>query len=133
MLSLGEQGNGPTRVGVFRSGSFGGVRIILDECVPWPLAKHLTGHSCTSPQRNGWGGYENGDLLRMAEKEHDLFVTSDQNLRYQQNLADRKIAILELSTNDWITIKRHLNEVIARINAMQPSEFARHDVGPVLE
>lgn len=109
------------------------MRIVLDECVPWPLAKHLAGHTCTSPQRSGWGGFENGDLLRIAEADHDLFVTSDQNLRYQQNLADRKIAILELSTNDWATIRRHLDSVIARIDAMQPGEFARYDLGPLVE
>ncbi len=109
------------------------MRIVLDECVPWPLAKHLTGHTCTSPQRSGWGGFENGDLLRLAEEKHDLFVTSDQNLRYQQNLANRKIAILELSTNDWATIRENLAAVVARINAMRPAEFARHDVGPLAE
>ena len=96
------------------------MRIVLDECVPWPLAKHLDSHVCTSPQRSSWGGFENGDLLRLAEEEHDLFVTSDQNLRYQQNLADRKIAILELSTNDWATIRKNLAAVVARINDMQP-------------
>lgn len=109
------------------------MRIVRDECVPWPLAKHLTSHTCTSPQRSGWGGYENGDLLKLAEQEFDLFVTSDQNLRYQQNLSDRKIAILELSTNDWATIRRHLESVVARIDAMQPGEFARHHVGPLVE
>jgi hypothetical protein len=109
------------------------VKIVLDECVTWPLAKHLAGHLCTSPQRKGWGGYENGDLLKLAEQEFDLFVTSDQNLRYQQNLSDRKIAILELSTNDWATIRRHLVSVVARIDAMQPGEFARYDVGPLVE
>lgn len=57
------------------------MRIILDECIPWPLAKHLADHTCTSPQRCGWGGFENGDLLRWAEEENDLFITSDQNLR----------------------------------------------------
>ena len=107
------------------------MRIVLDECVPWPLAKHLGAHTCTSPQRSGWGGFENGDLLRVAEDEYDLFVTSDQNLRYQQNLAHRKIAILELSTNDWATIKLHIDEVVARIESMQPGEFARHEVGPL--
>ena len=109
------------------------MRIVLDECVPWPLAKHLVGHTCTSPQRNGWGGFENGDLLRLAGEEHDLFVTSDQNLRYQQNLADRKIAILELSTNDWATIRKNLDAVVAHINAIQPAEFVQLDVGPVGE
>jgi hypothetical protein len=109
------------------------VRIVLDDCVPWPLARHLTGHTCTSPQRSGWGGFENGDLLRLAEREYDLFVTSDQNLRYQQNLADRKIAILELSTNDWATIRMNLDVVVARIKAMRLAEFAQLDVGPLTE
>jgi hypothetical protein len=106
------------------------VKIVLDECVPWPLARHLAGHTCTSPQRCGWGGSENGDLLRLVEAEHDLFVTSDQNLRYQQNLADRKVAILELSTNDWVTIQRDMNAIVSRIKSMRPGEFVRHNVGP---
>jgi hypothetical protein len=79
------------------------------------------------------GGFENGDLLRLAEGEYDLFVTSDQNLRYQQNLADRKIAILELSTNDWATIRMNLDVVVARIKAMRLAEFAQLDVGPLAE
>ena len=104
------------------------MKIVLDECVPWPLAKHLKKHLCTSPQRSGWGGFENGDLLRVAEAEYDLFVTSDQNLRYQQNLAGRKIAILELSTNDWNTIQAHVANVVSRIESMKPGEFAQHRV-----
>jgi len=77
------------------------VRILLDECVPWPLSKLLPDHQCLNPQKCGWGGVKNGDLLLLAEAEFDLFITSDQNLRYQQNLKGRKIAIIELSTNDW--------------------------------
>ena len=60
-------------------------------------------------------------------------MTSDQNLRYQQNSANRKIAILELSTNDWATIRKNLAVVVARINAMRPAEFARLDVGPLAD
>ncbi len=81
----------------------------------------------------GGEGFENGDLLRLAEGAYDLFVTSDQNLRYQQNLADRKIAILELSTNDWATIRNNLAVVVARIDAMRPAESAQLDVGPLAE
>ena len=47
----------------------------------------------------GWTGIKNGDLVRLAEEQFDVFVTSDQNLRYQQNLEGRRIAIAELSTN----------------------------------
>src|SRR5229473_5209672 len=76
------------------------MRILLDECVPWPMHRLITNHSCTSVQAQGWSGTRNGDLLQRAEAEFDLFITSDQNIRYQQNLTGRRIAILELSTND---------------------------------
>ena len=76
------------------------MRILLDECVPSPMRHLLSNHSCTTVQARGWSGIKNGDLLQRAEGEFDLFITSDQNIRYQQNLAGRGIAILELSTND---------------------------------
>ena len=74
------------------------MRILLDECVPWPMHKLLLADDCVTVQKRGWGGIKNGDLLRLAEGEFDLFITSDQNIRYQQNLAGRRIPILELST-----------------------------------
>ena len=76
------------------------MRILLDECVPWPLHRLLSGHECTTAQRRGWGGFKNGALISLAEGEFDLFITADQNLRYQQNLAGRRLPILQLSTND---------------------------------
>src|ERR1044071_10182563 len=76
------------------------MKILLDECVPWPMHRLLSGHACSTVQDLGWGGIKNGDLLQRAEGEFDLFITSDQNLRYQQNLTGRGIAVLELSTND---------------------------------
>jgi hypothetical protein len=63
------------------------------------MHKLLSSHSCSTVQNKGWGGIKNGDLLQRAEDEFDLFITSDQNIRYQQNLAVPRIAILELSTN----------------------------------
>lgn len=50
------------------------MRILLDECVPWPMHKILHGHSCSSVQAQGWGGITNGDLLQHAEGEFDLFA-----------------------------------------------------------
>ncbi len=75
------------------------MKILLDECVPWPMHRLLVDHECRMAQQQGWGGIKNGRLLQLAEGEFDLFITSDQNVRYQQNLANRRIAILELSTN----------------------------------
>ena len=88
------------------------------------------GHIWTSPQRCGWGGFENGDLLLLAEEEHDLFITSDQNLRYQQNLTGRKIAILERSTNDRNTLREQIPDIIASVGSMKSGEFVRLQVGP---
>jgi hypothetical protein len=64
------------------------MRVLLDECVPWPMHRLLSGHTCSSVQDKGWGGIKNGDLLQRAEGQFDLFITSDQNLRYQQNLTN---------------------------------------------
>lgn len=101
------------------------MRILLDECVPWPMHTLLAGHDCTTVQKRGWGGIKNGELLRRAEGEFDLFITSDQNIRYQQNLAGRRIAILELSTNDLRRIRSGAAAIQAAVAAIKPGEF-RH-------
>jgi hypothetical protein len=72
----------------------------------------------------GYGGYENGELLTIAEEEYDLFITSDKNLRYQQNLTGRKLAILILSTNDRDEILNNGECILATVNRMKQSEFA---------
>ena len=76
------------------------MNILLDECVPWPMHRLLTSHSCSSVQTQRWSGIRNSDLLKKAAGRFDLLITADQNIRYQQNLASHGIAILELSTND---------------------------------
>jgi hypothetical protein len=104
------------------------MRILLDECVPWPMHKLLVGHECTTAQKRGWGGIKNGDLLRLAEGEFDLFITSDQNLRYQQNLAGSRIAVLELSTNKLRRIRAAASEIQSAVAAIQPGGFRRLEI-----
>ena len=101
------------------------MRILLDECVPWPMHKLLAEHECTSTQWMGWAGIKNGDLIRLAEKEFDIFITSDQNLRYQQNLTGRSLAIVELFTNDLRRILAASIDILATIANTRPGEF-RH-------
>jgi hypothetical protein len=64
----------------------------------------------------------------LAEPEFDLFLTSDRNLQYQQNLKGRKIAILLLSTNHWPTLKRHAGLVQAALGKISSGEFARLEI-----
>ena len=73
--------------------------------------------------RQGLGGIKNGDLLQLAEGAFDLFITSDQNLRYQQNLTGRRIAILELSTNDIERIRAASSLIKTAVDNIQPDEF----------
>lgn len=104
------------------------MKILLDECVPWPMHKFLVGHECFTAQQRGWGGIKNGDLLRLAEKEFHLFITSDQNIRYQPNLANRQIGILELSTNDYRRILAAAELIQAAVTGIQPNEFRQLEI-----
>lgn len=63
------------------------------------LKRHMTGHECRTVQEMGWSGKRNGDLLELADSEFDVFVTVDQGIRYQQHLANRRIAVLILSAS----------------------------------
>lgn len=101
------------------------MRILLDECVPWPLHKILSEHELTTAQKRGWGGIKNGDLLRLAEAEFSLFITTDQNLRYQQNLSNRKIAILVLSTNNLRRLLAASELLKTTIQAIQSGQFVQ--------
>jgi hypothetical protein len=104
------------------------MKILLDECVPWPMHRVLTGHECRTAQQQGWGGIKNGRLLQLAEGEFDLFITSDQNIRYQQNLAGRRIAILELSTNKLRRIEAAAWLIQSTIAGLKPGEFRQLEI-----
>ena len=71
----------------------------------------------------GWARLSNGDLLAAAEKYFDAFITTDQNLRYQQNLAGRRLAILVLPTTSWPEIQKHTRKVSDAVNALKPGDF----------
>jgi hypothetical protein len=71
------------------------MRILLDEDLPRSLGKLLTGHEPETVPRCGWSGVKNGKLLALAATRFDVFLTMDQNIEFQQNLATLPIAILE--------------------------------------
>jgi hypothetical protein len=85
----------------------------------------LSGHECMSVQKQGWKGTKNGALLALAAKEFDLFITSDQNIQYQQNLLASTMAVLELSTNDLHRIRAAAAMIQSEISAMKPGAYRR--------
>lgn len=99
------------------------MKILLDECVPWPIHRSLADHECVTAQQRGWGGIKNGELLRLAETEFDIFITTDQNLRYQQNLTGRRIAILQLSTNKLRPLLAAALLIRSAVESIRPGEF----------
>ena len=104
------------------------MRILLDECVPWPLQRVLSDHQCRTAQQMDWKRIRNGELLSLAEPHFDLFLTCDQNLRYQQNLMGRRIAILELSTNKLRRLQAATELIRENLASMQPAEFRRLEI-----
>lgn len=100
------------------------MRVFFDECVPRPLRKLLAAYEIKTAQEMGWGRMKNGELVRQAETGgFGVFVTSDQNLQYQQNLQDRKIAMLVLSTNYWPTLEKQHALVASALSVIQPGQF----------
>ena len=76
----------------------------------------------------GWKNILNGELLDLAEGEFDLFITADQGVRYQQNLAGRQIAILELSTNKLRLIEAAASQIREAVDSIGPTEFHRLEI-----
>jgi len=83
----------------------------------------LAPHECMTAQKHGWVGVSNGKLLALAENEFDLFVTADQNIKYQQNLSGRRISILQLSTNNLRRILAAEALIQSAVATIQPGEF----------
>ena len=98
------------------------MKILLNECTPHVLKKLLTGFEIKTVQDQGWSGVTNGALLRLAERQFDVFITSDQNLKYQQNLAVRQLAIIQLPTNQVPLIVKLAPKVQAMLESIQTGE-----------
>jgi hypothetical protein len=82
------------------------MRVLPDHSVPAPLRRYLIGHQVTEAVEQGWERLENGDLLTAAETAgFEVLVTSDKNIRYQQNLTGRTIAIVVLSQVQWPALR----------------------------
>lgn len=96
------------------------MNILLDENLPHALKRLLTDHEVQTVQEMGWAGLKNGLLLTRAESRFDLLLTADKNLRYQQNLQGRRLAIIVLPSNRLPvvqTLEGQLKATIAQVTS----------------
>jgi hypothetical protein len=77
------------------------MRILFDQGTPVPLKEYLSEHQVQTAYELGWSWLPNGELLAAAEGRFDVLVTTDRNLRFQQSLSGRKLAVLVLPTTSW--------------------------------
>jgi len=71
----------------------------------------------------GWAELSNGELLKAAEASFDAVITTDKNLRYQQNLAERRLAVLVLPTTSWPKIRQHISRIVTAVDTLGPRGF----------
>lgn len=103
--------------------------ILFDQSAPAPLRFHLTGHDVTEARDRGWDRLVNGDLLNKAEAAgFEVFITADKNLRYQQNLTRRKIAIVVIGNAQWRVLRRHVARVASAVDAATPGSYAEVEI-----
>ena len=100
------------------------MRVLFDQGTPAPLRHALIGHSVETAYELGWGALQNGALIAAAEAQgFDVLLTTDKNLKYQQNLAGRRLAVVVLSTTSWPRIRSGTPNVLEAVNAAQVGSY----------
>src|SRR5260370_31966297 len=105
------------------------MRIIFDQGKTVPIRSYLELHTVRTAAQQGWDKLTNGDLLTAAEEAgFDLLLTTDKNMRYQQNLAGRKIAVVVLGRQQWPQLRPHVQRVVEAVNVATPGSYMEIDL-----
>lgn len=100
------------------------MRILFDQGTPVPLRRSLHPHTVDTASEMGWVTLTNGELIAAAEQRgFDAIITTDQNLKYQQNLTQRKLSIIVLKTTSWPRIRNSISEIISGVNSLPSSGY----------
>jgi hypothetical protein len=104
--------------------------VLFDNGTPRTLARYLIDHhTVTEARARGWDELGNGELLTVAEAAgFEVLVTTDRNIRYQQNLTNRKIAVVVLGKGRWSVIKARVAQVVAAVNAASPGSYTEVEI-----
>lgn len=105
------------------------MKILFDQGTPAPLRRLLHQHEISTAFELGWSGLKNGELLDAAERfAFDLLITTDANLRYQQNLTIRRIAIIVLLSASWPRIQTAISSVEIAVQRATPGSYEEIDI-----
>jgi hypothetical protein len=105
------------------------MRVLFDHGTPAPLIAFLEGHTVTKAKDRGWDRLSNGDLLTAAEDAgYDVLVTTDKNIRYQQNLEGGRIALVVLGSPQWPVVKLQVGKIAAALNNALPGTYIQVDI-----
>jgi hypothetical protein len=98
--------------------------ILFDHVTPAGIARFLPGHTVTKAKDRGWDTLTNGDLLAEAERAgFDVLLTADKNMRHQQDLRGRRIALVVLSTPQWPVVRLHVARIAAAVSAATSGSY----------
>lgn len=103
--------------------------VLFDHSTPAPLRHALKAHIVVEAVERGWDRLDNGALLDAAEAAaFEILVTADKNMRHQQNLTGRKIAVVVLGNAQWPVLRRHVDVVVAALNAATPGSYTEVEI-----
>lgn len=103
--------------------------VLFDNGTPRSLAQYLTAHTIVEARERGWDTLTNGELLSAAEAAgFDVLITTDKNIRYQQNLSSRKIALVVLGQGRWALIRQHAEAIASAVEKSTPGSFTEIDI-----
>ena len=105
------------------------MRILFDQGTPSGIAASLSGHEVTEATERGWDRISNGEMLKAAEAAgFDVLLTTDKRIRYQQNLAGRKIAIVVLGNSTWRVVRLYLDRIALVLAEATPGSYSEVDI-----
>lgn len=103
------------------------MKVLMDECLPRKLKRHISGHDVSTVPEMGWAGIKNGALLRLMEVAFEAFITIDGNMQYQQNVISLQIGIIVLAApdNTLETLLPLASQISQALDNLQPGQIVR--------
>jgi predicted nuclease of predicted toxin-antitoxin system len=103
------------------------MKILFDQGTPAPLRRALAKYEVSTAYEMGWAELTNGALLRAADAQFNVLITTDRSLRHQQNIAGLQLAILVLPTTNWLNIRLHEAQIVIAVDGLRAGDFVELD------